>query len=126
MRDNLPTGSTIATRRIGALAYFSGQPVFDYCFGLTEPEVARRIRGHGGVFTSPANPEIADLWRERAPDYILEDGEVLAATIAATKGNPESFQVHGLEYGVVHRFPIARGVDWTLAGRRGKSSGGPV
>jgi hypothetical protein len=26
--------------------------------------------------------------------------------------------LHGLEYGVLRRFPIARGVDWTLAGRR--------
>ncbi len=118
MRDHLPAGATIATRRIGALAYFSGHPVFDYSFGLTEPAVARLIRERGDVFTSPSDPELAALWRERAPDYILEDGEVLDATIAATKGTPESFQVHGLEYGVVRRFPIARGVAWTLAGRR--------
>lgn len=118
MRDHLPAGSTIATRRIGALAYFSGHPVFDYSFGLTEPEVARRIRGHGGVFASPANPELADLWRERAPDYILEDGKVIDETVAATGGAPESFRVHGIEYGVIRRFPIARGIDWTLAGRR--------
>jgi hypothetical protein len=118
IRDHLPAGSTIATRRIGALAYFSGHSVFDYSFGLTEPAVARLIREHGGIFTSPANPELAALWRERAPDYILEDGDVINATVAATGGTPESFRVHGIEYGVVRRFPIARGVDWTLAGRR--------
>lgn len=118
MRDHLPAGSTIATRRIGALAYFSGHPVFDYSFGLTEPAVARLIGGRGGVFTAPSDPGLAALWRESAPDYILEDGEVLDAAVAATGGTPESFRVHGLEYGVVRRFPIARGVDWTLAGRR--------
>jgi hypothetical protein len=80
--------------------------------------VARLIREHGGIFTSPSAPELAAVWRERAPDYILEDGEVLGATITATGGTPKSFRVHGLEYGVVRRFPIARGVDWTLAGRR--------
>ena len=66
---------------------------------------------------APASPGLAALWRERAPDYILEDGDVIDATVAATGGTPESFRVHGIEYGVVRRFPIARGVDWTLAGR---------
>jgi hypothetical protein len=42
MRDNLPPGATIATRRIGALAYFSGHRVFDYTYGLTS--ATRTIR----------------------------------------------------------------------------------
>jgi len=118
VRDHLPAGATLATRRIGALAYWSGHPVFDYAFGLTDPEVARLIRRHGGAFTSPADPELAQLWRERAPDYILEDRDVLYGAAAATGGAPESFQVHGLEYGVIRRFRIGRGMDWVLAGRR--------
>jgi len=118
LRDHLPPGTTLATRRIGALAYWSGHPVFDYSFGLTEPAVARLIRRRGGVFTSPADPELNLLWRERAPDYILEDRDVLHQTAAAS-GTPERFRVHGLDYGVVRRFPIAHGVDWVLAGRLG-------
>jgi len=118
MRDHLPPGSVIATRRIGALSYYSGLTVFDYSFGLTEPAVARLIRRRGGTFASPADPELADLWRERAPEYVLEDGDVLYGTAAAVGGTPARFKIHGIEYGVVHRFRIARGIDWILAARR--------
>lgn len=119
MRDHLPAGATIATRRIGAVSYFSGRPVFDYAFGLTEPAVARLIRAHGGAFSSPADPELASVWRERAPGYILEDRDVLYAIAAGQGGTPGSFRVHGLEYRVVRRFPIGRGMDWVLAERVG-------
>jgi hypothetical protein len=81
--------------------------------------VARLIGLHGGTFNSPADPELAPLWRERAPDYILEDRDVLFGAIAAMGGAPESFRVHGLESRVVRRFRIGRGMDWVLAGRRG-------
>jgi hypothetical protein len=118
MRDHLPAGTTIATRRIGALAYFSGHPVFDYSFGLTEPAVARLIRRHRGAFISPADPELAAAWRKRAPDYILEDRDVLYGIAAAQGGTPRDFRVHGLEYRMVRRFPIGRGMDWVLAERR--------
>ncbi len=118
MRDHLPKGATIATRRIGALSYFSSHPVFDYSFGLTEPTVAQLIRARGANFTLPSDPGLASVWRERAPGYILEDGDVIDAILAATGGTPESFNVHGLPYRVVRRFPIGRGVDWVLAGRR--------
>ncbi|HEV2855739.1 MAG TPA: hypothetical protein VHC97_23330 [Thermoanaerobaculia bacterium] len=117
MRDHLPAGATIATRRIGALAYWSGHPVFDYSFGLTEPAVARLIRRRGGMFNSPIDPELAEIWRERAPDYILEDRDVLYGAAASVGGTPESFRVHGFEYRVIRRFRIARGMDWVLAGR---------
>ena len=50
MRDHLAAGSVIATRRLGALAYFSGLQVFDYAFGLTDREVARRVRRAGRYF----------------------------------------------------------------------------
>jgi hypothetical protein len=80
--------------------------------------VARLIRRRGGVFTSPADPELELLWRERAPDYILEDRDVLQQTAVAS-GTLERFRVHGLDYGVVRRFRIAHGVDWVLAGRLG-------
>jgi hypothetical protein len=119
IRDHLPAGATLATRRIGALAYYSDRPVFDYAFGLTEPEVARLIRDHGGPFDSPADPELAAVWRRRAPGYILEDRDVLYSIAAGQDGNPERFRVHGFEYRVVRRFRIGRGMDWVLAERVG-------
>jgi len=122
MRDHMSAGAagaTLATRRIGAVGYYSGHRIFDYAFGLTEPAVARLIRDHGGAFDSPADPELAAVWRKRAPDYILEDRDVLYAIAAGQGGNPERFRVHGLEYRVVRRFRIGRGMDWVLAERVG-------
>lgn len=125
MRSHLPAGSVIATRRIGALSYYSGLSVFDYSFGLTEPAVARLIRQRGGTFASPADPELADLWRERAPEYVLEDGDVLYAMAAAVGGTPARFKIQGIEYGVIRRFRIAHGIDWVLAARRPGRTGVP-
>lgn len=119
VRDALPAGATIATRRIGALAYYSSHPVFDYSFGLTEPEVARLIRRRGGrVFESPDAAPLADLWRRRAPDFLLEDREVLFLIASGTGGVPSRFAIHGMEYRVVRKFPIGRGAEWFLAQRK--------
>ncbi|HEV7519266.1 MAG TPA: hypothetical protein VGR07_23500, partial [Thermoanaerobaculia bacterium] len=117
MQAHLPPGTVIASRRIGALAYFSGHPVFDYSFGLTEPEVARLIRQRGGPFDDPNDPALAALWRQRAPDYLLEEGDLVNRLGATTSGGRGVLNVHGLVYRVVRRFPIARGVEWVLAGR---------
>jgi hypothetical protein len=117
IRDHLPPGAVIASRRIGALAYFSGHPVFDYAFGLTEPEVARRIRRHGGPFDDPRDPALADLWRRRAPDYLLEERDLTNRLGAAASGGRGVLHIHGLDYRVIRSFPIARGVEWVLAGR---------
>ncbi|HTQ80988.1 MAG TPA: hypothetical protein VMM92_13400, partial [Thermoanaerobaculia bacterium] len=124
MRDHLPAGAVIASRRIGALGYFSGHPVFDYSFGLTEREVARRIRAHGGPFDDPGDPALADLWQRRRPDYLLEEGDLVrrlsAVTLGAEGGGPPSapleLRLHGRVYRVCRGFPIGRGVDWVLAG----------
>jgi hypothetical protein len=117
LRDHLPAGAVIATRRIGAVSYFSGHPVFDYSFGLTEPEVARRIRGHGGPFDDPSDPALADLWRRRAPDYLLEESDLVRRLGATNPGGGAGFTIHGMRYRVIRSFPIARGVEWVLAGR---------
>lgn len=123
MRDHLPAG-TVASRRIGALSYYSGHPVFDYAFGLTEPAVARRVRRHGGVpFETPGDPALADLWRERSPAFLMEDRDVLHAFAAAAGGTPRCFRIHGLAYGELRRFPIGDGVEWALAGRCAGSPG---
>jgi hypothetical protein len=120
MRDHLPPGTRIASRRIGALAYFSGHPVFDYSFGLTEPEVARLIRRRGGPFDDPGDPALAALWRQRAPDYLLEEADLVNRLGGlGGLGGQGVLRLHGMDYRVVRRFPIARGVEWVLAGRAG-------
>jgi hypothetical protein len=120
MRDHLPAGTRIATRRIGALAYFSGHPVFDYAFGLTEPEVARRIHLRGEPFDDPNDPALEEIWRQRAPDYLLEEGDLIQRLTRL--GGPGGLRIHGMDYRVLRRFPIARGVEWVLAGREGPAS----
>ena len=116
IRDTLPADATIATRRIGALAYHSERAVFDYVHGLTERAVAAAIAERGGGFDA-TDPDLAALWRARAPDYILEDDDVMADIIAAAGGAPERFTVHGIAYGVLRDFPIGADARWVLAGR---------
>ena len=77
IRDHVPRGATIASRRIGALAYYSRRQVFDYSYGLTDAEVARLVAVHGGRFETPTDPALADVWRARQPDYLLEDGLIM-------------------------------------------------
>jgi hypothetical protein len=115
MRDNLPPGSVIATRRIGALAYYSGHRVFDYKFGLTEPEVARLVARERGAFDLPTHPALAEVWQRNQPQYLLEDTEIMQSIIESAGGTSEGFTIHGIRYQVVRSFPIATGVDWTLA-----------
>ncbi|MEA2691636.1 MAG: arabinofuranosyltransferase [Acidobacteriota bacterium] len=128
MQAHLPPGTVIASRRIGALAYFSGHPVFDYSFGLTEPEVARLIHRRGGPFDDPNDPALAALWQRRAPAYLLEEADLvnrLGGLGAMTSGGRGELHVHGLVYRVIRRFPIARGVEWVLAGRATSASAVP-
>ncbi len=53
IRDHLPADATIATRRIGVLAYYSHRKVFDYVYGLADPEVARLVARQGRRFDLP-------------------------------------------------------------------------
>ncbi len=116
IRDFTPRDATIATRRIGALAYHSERRVFDYVFGLTERDVAARVSARGTGFDA-TDEDLAPLWADRAPDYILEDDDTMDAIIQMASGTPERFEVHGIAYRVVRRFPIAPARDWVLAGR---------
>jgi hypothetical protein len=113
----VPEGDTIAARRIGALAYVTRRPVFDYVYGLTDPEVARAVAKRGKVFTQPSDPELAVIWKARAPRWILEDEGVLAEIADEAGGNLDGFTLHGLTYRAVARYPIAPEVDWVLARR---------
>ena len=110
MRDHLPADATIATRRIGVLAYYSHRKVFDYVYGLADPEVARLVARQGRRFDLPTERALAALWRARAPDYLLEDGSVMDLIMARTGGAYRRFAIHGLAYRVVDKFTIGTDV----------------
>lgn len=121
----LPEDTTIAARRIGALAYFADRPVLDYAWGLTDPRVARRVARENRVFESPADPALADLWRDAAPDCLLEDTEVIGP-LREAPARPGPLTVHGLRYEEVRRFELGAGAaTWVLAcrGSQGLSAG---
>ena len=118
IRDHVPSGATVASQRIGALSYYSERPVFDYKFGLTDRDVARQTNSAGHLFFDPNDPALADLWRLRAPDYLLEEPHWIDQIAKAAKGNRESFVIHGMEYQVIKQFEIGRRSSWLLAKRR--------
>jgi hypothetical protein len=118
MRDNLPADATIAARRIGALAYYSHRNVFDYTYGLPDPEVARLVGRRGERFDMPTDPDLAAVWRARAPAYFLEDAVTLNYILSQTGGVRERFSIHGAEYRVVREFPIGCDAKWVLARRQ--------
>jgi hypothetical protein len=113
----VPEHDTIASRRIGALAYISGRQVFDYVYGLTDAEVARAVANHGKVFEQPTDPKLATIWRARAPRWILEDEPVLADIARKAGGTLEGFTLNGFTYRAVERFLIAPEIAWVLARR---------
>jgi hypothetical protein len=117
MRDHLAPDATIATRRIGVVAYYSGEKIFDYMYGLPEPEVARLVAKHGERFEMPTDPALETLWRTRSPEYLLEDDSIMDAIVAKAGGLRERFAIHGIEYQVIRQFPIGKGVSWVLAQR---------
>lgn len=115
--ENLPADAVIATRRIGALSYFSDRRVFDYTFGLTDRGVARAIRNAGHGFHLPTDPALAELWQAAAPTHILEDRNVIEEIAAAAGGTPDDFLVHGKHYRALRGFRIGNTMDWMLCER---------
>lgn len=122
IRDNLPAETTIATRRVGVLGYTVPQAIFDYTFGLNDRAVAALIRAEGRQFGDPRDPALADLWRARRPDYLLEDTNVIDRVAG---GNRAGFRIHGFEYRVIRIFAIGTDAEWALAARVNPPSGSP-
>ncbi len=112
--DNLPDDSMIATRRIGAVSYYSGMRVFDYKFGLVDRETARIKRRAEKKIRFPFAPPLKRLWKRRSPDYLLEDSFVIDRVVAEGHGSLDSFEIHGVPYRVMKKFPIGRKVKWVL------------
>jgi hypothetical protein len=117
LRDHVPAGATIATRRIGTLAYYSERPVFDYMYGLPDRQVARLVSAQGHRFDTPTDPALAALWRARAPEYVLEDGPIIDYIASQSGGTRQQFSIHGIEYRLVEQFSIGHDAQWVLARR---------
>ncbi len=114
---HVPADATIATRRIGALAYFSGRHALDYSYGLTEPVVARLVARRGRRFDTPTDAALARLWQTRRPDYLLEDAAIMDYIIEQAGGTRQRFSIHGIPYSVVKEFPVGSDASWVLARR---------
>jgi hypothetical protein len=117
LRDHVPAGATIASRRIGALAYYSGRPVFDYAYGLPDRQVARLVSAQGHRFDTPTDFALAAVWRARAPEYVLEDGPIIDYIASQGGGTRQRFTIHGIEYRLVEQFNIGHDAQWVLARR---------
>ena len=100
------------------LAYYSDMHVFDYKFGLTEPDVAQLIAHRKDRFEDPNAPELTQIWNTVQPTYLLEDDRTLDAIAMHAGGTRANFAIHGLHYRVVKGFPIGETTDWLLAARR--------
>jgi len=118
IRDNLPDESIIATKRIGALSYYSQKNVFDCKFGLTNKEVAKLVNKHKRYFSDLYDPALKDIWKKVSPDYILEDLVIVDAAVRASKGKRQRFQIHGIPYRLIKRFPISKTNEWALCEKR--------
>jgi hypothetical protein len=117
MEKMLPPEAVIATRRIGATGYYSKRVVFDYKFGLTEPEVARLISESGERFDNPRVEPLGKIWRHRAPDYLLEDSSLIEGLIRPGESIYD-FEIHGLHYGLERRFPLGSYDEYWMLCRR--------
>ena len=122
MRDHLSQDATVATRRIGALAYFPATR------SSTTPTVCPTAmspgwsRGTAGGSTRPPILRLAELWHRRAPEYLLEDGPIIDYIIAQAGGAREGFSIHGFGYRVVKEFSIGKEGRWVLAERQATDS----
>ncbi len=113
----LPPEAVVATRRIGAVGYYGQCDVFDYAFGLTDPEVAHLIAKRGYAISNPCDPVLRQRWQQVCPDYLLEDRDIIDEIVASGDGSPQLFEIHGLYYRVEHSFRIGHETDWTLCQR---------
>ncbi|NJK59247.1 MAG: hypothetical protein HC918_01855 [Oscillatoriales cyanobacterium SM2_1_8] len=118
--SHLPPHWAIATRRIGALSYWSRHRVFDYRFGLTEPQVAQAARQNRRWFETPNDPAVLPLWRQVQPDALLEDQAVVdyMAQWPPNSRFADGVLLDGVPYLPMRSFPIGTYLDspqrWVL------------
>ena len=116
INENLPDDAIIASRRIGVLSYFSEKKIFDYKFGLTEPDISQLIAQskEGIELGAPEDTTLALIWNDIRPHYILEDEHILLTLAEKSSGSLESFSVYGINYHELKRFNIGHDVYWVL------------
>ena len=111
---NIPDTSIIATRRIGALSYYTSNNIFDYKYGLTEKDVALLVRQNKRAFEFPDDPAIEEIWKRKAPGYILEDLARIKEIAGRSNGTVERFSIHSIEYRPIKTFTIGNDLYWVL------------
>lgn len=117
LRDHLPPDAVIATRRIGAVSYFSERHVFDFKYGLTEPRVARIIFETRRFPVLGESPAFDAVWRDVHPGYILEDANALAEFKAQIDPQDGSMSLLGERFERVMSFPVSSDRTWVLLRR---------
>ncbi|MEW6713123.1 MAG: hypothetical protein AB1403_25105, partial [Candidatus Riflebacteria bacterium] len=116
VEKNTPPDSIIATRRIGCLSFYARRRIFDYKFGLTEPEVAGLIKTSKEPFNTPQNKLLKEIWQKVNPDYILEDtGLIHSFGYKQHRGN---FEVHTSIYSPIQEFKINENTNWILCQKK--------
>ena len=113
--SNVPEGSSIASRRIGCLAYYSGMDIFDYKHGLTDAPVAALVTWRGEAFEEPTDPGLAEVWADHRPEYLLAD-DGLVFQLSRVYGE-SGFDIHGIRYVPYKTFPLSDTRSWVLCRR---------
>jgi hypothetical protein len=117
LRDRLPADAVIATRRIGALSYFSERQVFDFKYGLTEPRIARIIFATKRFPVLGKSAPFDAVWRDVHPGYILEDENALAEFDTIIDPHDGSMSLLGERFERVTSFPVSSDRTWVLLRR---------
>ncbi|QGJ70150.1 Hypothetical protein PBC10988_18440 [Planctomycetales bacterium 10988] len=114
IEKNIPAEATIATRRVGVLAYYTNNPIFDYTHGLSDREVAQLINQEGHSFDNPRDEALEKLWKERSPEYLLEDDEQMLKVAWPKSTEIKHLTIHGMEYKILKKFPMNDNRSWIL------------
>lgn len=113
---------TLAIRRIGLIGFTAGCRIFDFAFGLPDPEVVQaRIKAGGRYFDNPLDPGLAELWQKRRPRFFLEDRSKIMLNcnrpgddIEFSRSGISRLNLHGVVYREVKSWKIGSNEDWVL------------
>ena len=113
---------TLAIRRIGLVGFTPSCRIFDFAFGLPDPEVVQaRIRAGGRYFDNPLDPGLAELWQKRRPRFFLEDRSKIMLNcsrpgddIEFSRSGISRLNLHGIVYREVKSWKIGNNEDWVL------------
>ncbi len=110
IKENTSSDAVIATRRIGALAYYSDRYIFDFTYGLPNRDVASIIHKTKRPHDSPNATALKEIWTETSPDYILEDTQKILPLLV----KPDTLYVQGEVFTILKKFRLNSSTDWIL------------